>query len=406
MKLKTAAVLALILLAAALATPPATAQDFLPPEPPKVGFSQSYEVIPNLSEAELTEGKYVWSETLNIPFAFFLKPHFVDVNLAPGDKVVVRSQSGRVVEEITGQGPRGIGTFWGLSGRGEIMTVEFHFANAYDPARPPFTIDQVIAGDVDPFGAAGPESVCGAADFEDVICYQADPVKWANVLASVGVMSVGGNPAFSLFCSGSNVSEQNAILTNDHCVGTNCLGAEFVFKYYRTGCNNGSPATMDWVSFRGDQVLANSPIASCNATASTLDFTLCSVMGDPSSQFGHVVPDPVAVTNGENLYIIQHPAGRPHEITHGGGADVSVAADGIDLFYNNTLDTEGGSSGSPVFRESDGKLVGLHHCGGCPNSGMMMSAIYPEIAPFLGSAEIFTDGFESGDTSSWSNTVP
>jgi hypothetical protein len=151
-------------------------------------------------------------------------------------------------------------------------------------------------------------------------------------------------------------------------------------------------------------VLARSPIGSCNATPSTLDFTLCSVQGDPASTYGWVTPDPNPVTNGEGVYIVQHPDGRPHEITHGAGADVFVS--GVNLYYDETLDTQGGSSGSPVFRESDDKLIGLHHCGGCPNSGMMMSAIYPLIEPFLDTGGLFGDDFESGGTTAWSLTIP
>ena len=43
-------------------------------------------------------------------------------------------------------------------------------------------VDEVIVGNVDPFGT--PESVCGAWDFEDAVCYQSDAGKWANVMAS------------------------------------------------------------------------------------------------------------------------------------------------------------------------------------------------------------------------------
>jgi V8-like Glu-specific endopeptidase len=78
----------------------------------------------------------------------------------------------------------------------------------------------------------------------------------------------------------------------------------------------------------------------------------------------------------------------------------------VNLYYDETLDTQGGSSGSPVYRDSDDKLVGLHHCGGCPNSGMMMSAIYPLIEAFLSTDAVFSDGFETGDTTRWAQAIP
>lgn len=386
-----------------------------PAAPPTVGHAVSYAVTPELP-ALGGEAVGVWSETLSVPDATFIKPHFVGLNLAKGDELIVRSASGQVVETLTGQGPKGMGTFWGLSGRGSKMTLELRYRTDYNS--PPFQIHEVIRGDIDIFGDpgnggpgnGGPESICAPGDFEDVICYEGDPTKWANVQASVGVMSVGGNPATALFCSGSNVSPDNYVLTNDHCLSAAaCASTEFVFKYYRTGCNNGSPTNVDWEGFRCDEVVASSPFISCDQGLGDLDFALASVIGDPASTYGWVEPDPEPLTDGEAIYIIQHPDGRPHEITHGSGADVDV--DGTVLRYYDTLDTEGGSSGSPIFREADGKLIGLHHCGGCSspgvgNRGMLMSDIYPHIEAFVTDpTQIFTDGFESGDTASWSLTL-
>jgi V8-like Glu-specific endopeptidase len=205
-------------------------------------------------------------------------------------------------------------------------------------------------------------------------------------------MTVGNHPdnpsPNGLWCSGSNVSPLNMLLTNEHCIGSqaDCDDAEFVFRYYRTGCNDGSATTTDWQSFRCDQLVASSPFVSCDQGLSDLDFSLNTVVGDPAATFGWVRPDPTPLTDGEAIYIVQHPAGRPQEITHGSGSDVDV--DGTVLRYYGTLDTDGGSSGSPIFRESDGLLVGLHHCGDCSspgtgNRGMLMSDIRPLPAGFL-----------------------
>ncbi len=354
-----------------------------------VGAGTAMKIEPDLERATRTADGYVWSRTVLIPKASFLKVHFVDVNLRPGDRLVLRTHTGRVIETITGLGPKDRGTFWGLSSPGDAVVVEFHFAARYD--RLPFRVDQVIAGEQGLFGTgveAGQRSICSPADFEDAICYENDAGKWANVQASVGVMSVGGSPTSALFCSGSNVSPQNYVLTNNHCIENQaqCNGAEYVFRYYRTGCNDGSQPTLDWQSFRCDEVVAFEPFINCDAGPGDLDFTLTSIIGDAASTFGYVEPDATPLTSGEDIYIVQHPDGRPHEITLGGGADVVV--DGSVLRYYDTLDTEGGSSGSPVFRTSDNKLVGLHHCGGCSspgigNRGMLMSDILPLIEPFV-----------------------
>ncbi|MEM6640257.1 MAG: trypsin-like peptidase domain-containing protein, partial [Pseudomonadota bacterium] len=153
-----------------------------------------------------------------------------------------------------------------------------------------------------------------------------------------------------------------------------------------TQCGVSSAPLAEWTSYRCDEVLASEPFISCDAGPGDLDFTLASVIGDPASQHGFV---PVATTplqSGDEIYIVQHPAGRPQEIAVGSGSDVVV--DGSVLRYYGTLDTEGGSSGSPVIRASDNALIGLHHCGGCSspgvgNRGMLMTDIAPLIQPFL-----------------------
>ena len=371
---------------------PAAAEKPLISKPPRaeVGHSKALSVVPNLSNVSESSGRLVWRHTVVEKEAAFIKAHLVDVNLRHGDTLTLRSATGRVVEEITGRGPKGMGSFWALSAFGDTLELELSFRQPYDYL--PFSIDRVILGDPKMLevvlpGGDQPESICAPEDFDDVICYQSDPAKWANVTASVGVMSVGGDPNTALFCSGSNISGENFLLTNQHCVENQgqCDSSEFVFKFYRTGCNDGSPPTEDWQSFRCDQIVAQSPFISCDQGLNDLDFTLASVIGDPASTFGFVEPDPVPLTSGEAIYIVQHPDGRPHEITHGAGPNVVV--DGTVLRYYDTLDTEGGSSGSPIFRDADDKLVGLHHCGGCDgpegNRGMLMSDIYPLIEDFV-----------------------
>ena len=357
-----------------------------PPEQAVVGYPQEYEVTPNLDGPE--SGR--WTHMVHERDAGFLKVHFREFNLHPGDELRVFSGSGRLIETLTGQGPKNLGSFWSLSAFGETLILDLQTQQDYE--QPPFVVDKVLVGDArmlepaDPLNQ--PESICQPADYDDVICHQGDAGKWSNIWASVGVMTVG-NTGPTLWCSGSNVSPNNYLLTNQHCIETQaaCDTSEFVFKYYRTDCNTGAVPTADWVSYRCDQVVAQSPYDGfCDPILTNLDFTLSTVIGDPAATFGYVEPDPTPVTSGEDIYIVQHPNGRPHEIAHGGGANVVV--DGTTLRYYDTLDTEGGSSGSPIYREIDDKLIGLHHCGGCDtpgtgNRGMLMSDIYPLIEEFL-----------------------
>ena len=396
-------ILVLFVLFASMAVLPALAgkPEAERPARPVVGEIHAFQLQPDLGRAVAKNDRKVWTHRETFEGAAFVKPRFVDFNLRKGDVLIVRSASGRVVEELRGRGPKEVGSFWGLSAFGDVLSLELSFENDY--LTPPFVIERVILGDpamlesltAEPEQALLPEafaakSVCSPLDNEDVFCYQGDAAKWSNVIGSVGVMTAGGNPAAgALWCSGANVSAQNYILTNYHCIANNaeCGNSEFVFKYYRTGCGDGSPTTVDWAGFRCDEIVASSPFDNfCDPNLDHLDFSLNSVIGDPAPTYGFVQPDPTPLTSGEAIYIVQHPSGRPHEIAH--GADANVVVDGSVLRYYDTLDTEGGSSGSPIFRESDDLLVGLHHCGGCTtpgvgNRGMLMSDIYPWISDFL-----------------------
>jgi len=335
----------------------------------------------------------IWTTVVEVKGASFLKLHMVGVNLRAGDFIDVIAPDGRLVERIEGRGPRDRGTFWTLAVFDEALVLEFHTAHRY-AGRPAFAIDMALVGEPEAMETIlGGRSICDPPDFEDAICSQNEAGVWANVLASVGVMSVGGDPVSGLWCSGANLSPLNYVMTNQHCIGdqAKCDDSEFVFNHYRTVCGDSNSPLSEPVSFRCDQLVAVQPYDDCEPTTTTLDFALSSVDGDPASAFGYVEPDPAPLTSGEAIYIVQHPSGRPHEITRGDGANVVV--DGHTLRYYDTLDTEPGSSGSPIFRTADDRMVGLHHCGGCDtagtgNRGMLMADIYPLIEQYLCTADV------------------
>lgn len=384
-----------LVLASALAAATASAENKTAPAStprpwlPVLGTAQPLAIAPDLSRAD--EGNWSdWRHTVHQPGARFVKLHFAEVDLRAGDTLTVRTAAGKVVEEIRGRGPKERGTFWGLSVPGESAVLELRSRHAY--RRPPFSIDRVIAGSEPPVPAEV-RTVCEPEEFEDALCYQSQPAKWANIQASVGVMVVGGVPEEAVFCSGSNISPTGHVLTNEHCIGDQieCDNTEFVFGYRRTGCNTGAPIAGDWTSLRCDELLAVSPLFDCEPAADSLDYALSSVIDDgavPERPF--VVVANESPVDGEALYIVQHPLGRPQEIAHGDGADV-VADPGV-LRYYGSLDTEPGSSGSPIFRESDHKLIALHHCGDCEtpagNRAIPIERFYPVLAPYLCAAQL------------------
>lgn len=97
-----------------------------------------------------------------------------------------------------------------------------------------------------------------------------------------------------------------------------------------------------------------------------LDFTFVAIDEKASEIYG-VVPterDAFGVVMGDNLNIIQHPAGRRKEVTV---QDNTVKNENA-VTVRYTTDTEPGSSGSPVFNNA-WKLVGLHHASKADDQG-------------------------------------
>ncbi|WP_417913045.1 trypsin-like serine peptidase [Candidatus Electronema sp. TJ] len=78
--------------------------------------------------------------------------------------------------------------------------------------------------------------------------------------------------------------------------------------------------------------------------------------------------------SGAMLCLIQHPSGRPKKVEAG-----SMLHNKAGQIAYNSLDTEGGSSGSPILT-TDGRIVGVHTNGGCSyfsgfNYGVTIGAI-------------------------------
>lgn len=117
-------------------------------------------------------------------------------------------------------------------------------------------------------------------------------------------------------------------------------------------------------------------------THEPLDFTLvaCEMSDIADIEPIRLSRNPVAIMDGERVNIIQHPQGRMKEVVLHDNRVIELFE---DLVYYNA-DTEGGSSGSPVF-DNDWNLIGLHHWGikqdggGAKNRAIRVPAIVAHI---------------------------
>ncbi len=95
-----------------------------------------------------------------------------------------------------------------------------------------------------------------------------------------------------------------------------------------------------------------------------LDVAIVRLAGHPGSRFGLGRLSPSDARIDDMMAIIGHPAGVPKRVEAGPVTDVI----GDRLHYND-IDTLGGNSGSPIWHERSGEIVGIHTNGGCNAAG-------------------------------------
>lgn len=138
------------------------------------------------------------------------------------------------------------------------------------------------------------------------------------------------------------------LLTNQHCISdkSQLRHARAVFGYEHEG--------------KGETYHLNELVA----TDVDLDFTLLRLESPASGWFNTVV-DSKDVVRSEPLILIQHPAGKPKQISVK-KCEIELAdtigVKGLTDFYH-LCDSSSGASAAPVMVRSSGKVVGLHHFG-------------------------------------------
>jgi hypothetical protein len=336
--------------------------------------------------------------------ASYMKVHFNRLRLMPGDDVTVSDATGSQTHRYLGDPIAAVGPSarggdrgrWAMSIDGDTVVVTMHTA-ATGPGVPRdglagigAEIDRVARGftaaerdaraESTLAGGGREESVCGSDDKRDAACYKAtDPVAYTRSKAVARLLINGVE-----LCSAWRVGPDNRMFTNHHCLADtqSARNSEVWFDYECAVC--GGPTLLKPTKVLGDQVIA---------TDERLDYTLFSVRSFRSiTRFGYLLLDTRAPRAGQELYVPQHPSGDPTKIAidsrtelDGNCAVVDPSyhgyADGTDLSYY--CDTAGGSSGSPVLARDTDAVIGLHHFGGCPNSGVRMDLIYSQVGALL-----------------------
>ena len=327
------------------------------------------------------------------PEATYIAVHFAEMQLRPGDELIVSDGAGGQQYALRGRGKMDAGTFWARHVKGDTMLLQFVRSAsprltgsvAASETDSYFVIDEYVAGFTE---LATPKAICGADDKENAICYASSHPTEYNTSSAVARLLING----SGLCTGWLVSGDNHLITNEHCItsSNDALNTDYEFMAEAPKCSDSNCQ----LCYPGD-VFAGATFIQDNAG---LDYALVQITsGNPAGSYGYLDIDDRDAVVGEQIYIPQHPGGRAKELgifsTDGsdpGGlctvysiSEPPCSGSGFnDVGYY--CDTEGGSSGSPVIARSSNKVIALHHCALCPNRGVPIDLVYAEISSFLG----------------------
>lgn len=334
---------------------------------------------------DLADGRGLWVGEIAATGALGLRLHFKG-RLPAGSELAVYSPAAKEKRELHGSFPEGRSDFWTGTIAGERARIEYLAPAGGGSRELPFTVDRLHHLYRDPVAelgkAAGP---C----HNDVSCYP----EWADVARAVAGIGVAGRDA--LFCTGELLDDQAKDLTPywltaHHCVSTQgkAASAEIYWLYQTPQCGAAPPSLASVPASVGATLLA---------TNKASDYTLLMIEGALPDGLFWAGWTGAPVANGTSAAGIHHPSGDFKRISFGfkdEGAACRSEGPNVSLVRITWTDgpTEGGSSGSGIFRADTHQLFGQlfggpSACGADPSSLYdcygSFATTYPQIKGFL-----------------------
>jgi hypothetical protein len=326
--------------------------------------------------------------------AAFVAVHFYRFELAPGDRVVVRTPN----SDFSWSFDRSRnGAFWSPQVPGTVAVVEFFPGVAAE--RYGFDIDSYIRGFEYGVAVLAPENnpggvsqVCGIDDRRNPKCFQGYKPMYDNSRATVRLTIAGKGT-----CTGWLWGSAGHLLTNHHCIST-AAEADDTTVTFDAESATCEAKCINWKACAGITLTSRLTLV---ASSAKLDYALLLLSENPVARHGYLKARRSGPLTGEGIYIPHYPYGfeeriSAHSTSNGdaesGLARISVNAvpsctspdAGADIGYY--ADTNHGASGAPVISEQDDLVIALHHCSGCPptdptqpNSAVPMDAIINDL---------------------------
>lgn len=341
------------------------------------------------------------------PGASYVKVHFSEFNLPPGMLLEVSNPAGSEVYRYTqysrdaltvdhARGDDGVTRFSAMSISGDTAVVRLVGMMArFDPNVHGVEIDSYMHGNADQdelpsishiekaLGTGKPrlEFACGANERYDSACWKDSYPDHYDRARPVALLIT----ARGMQCTAWRVGSDNRMFTAEHCIADQSdLDATEIWFNYRASACGGSSTTQE-VKVTGKELLA---------TDRTLDYALFSVNDfETITKFGNLGLDVRNGAAGESIFIPQHGLGNPQQIAIESDMNVSGLCEiddpsrdayGDDTDIGYYCDTTTSSSGSPVVSGETGKVIALHHLGGCLNMGAKVSKIWPQVSAHFG----------------------
>lgn len=365
--------------------------------------------------SDAPDGGRLWSLEISSPGAEGMRVHFTQIALPEGAELTAYNVSNwtEIAGPYTGQGGFDRDDVYTPTMFSDRTRIELYLPPGTPVGALPFDADNVQHLFRNPLNALTGQGAAGGGGeptitptvgncHNDVTCY---PV-WANTARAVGMYFASDNTG-SFQCTGQLLATTNNdltpyFITAAHCVNTAAEAATVqVFWLFQTAtCNGAAPNQNNSPTTTGSTLIA---------TLASSDGTLLRLTGTVPGGLYYAGWTSTAVTNGAAVVGIHHPSGSWKRIsfataTDASGCTLGTQAQTIDAAWSSGV-TEGGSSGSGMFRVDTQQLIGTLSCGPsvCGATGANLhdgygrfASFYPSIAAALAGGS--DDNLEENDT--------
>jgi V8-like Glu-specific endopeptidase len=287
-----------------------------------------------------------WSRREERLGAKYVRLRFSEItDQAPTDyTVLLRDRNGRIVQKFSKEEFKSRTDFWTRIVVGDYVRAEVIAQTK--PSGLKFRLSEIAFQQ----NMGAPFSITLPDDREPVTNYRTVPQLVSRIRSVAKLTFIDGGSSFT--CTGFMIDEER-MLTNEHCINSQpvCSTAVAIFGYEITETGNVNP---------GEQY----ECAQLLGADHKFDVALIRLANKPGTMWGKLQLNNRNLVQGEQAYMVQHPAGEPKQISRKDCSITTVSADGNgqDTDFGHKCDTLGGSSGSPVLG-ADFTVVGLHHFG-------------------------------------------